>query len=149
MRREGPNHRLKGWFYPCSRPPNGLPPRSCVIYVERSRACSCLRQRSVFSRDPLSLSKPARHHRVKINKSSPQRVRAKLKLKKCSFSSPFFAGWNNSRGEKRSLCSELKEMQSVFVFIFRRLYPAIRARYSKTTIDREKDFENGEGGTWG
>lgn len=30
--------RLMGRFYLSSRPPNGLPPRSCVIYVKRALA---------------------------------------------------------------------------------------------------------------
>lgn len=44
------------------------------------------RQHSAFSRDPLSLPQPARHHRVEINKTSPGRVKAtSLKLKKGFF----------------------------------------------------------------
>lgn len=79
-RREG--ERLKGRFSPSSRPPNRLPPRSCVIYVERALACFCPRQQSAFSSDPLSLPQPARHHRVEINKSSGRVGAASLKLKK-------------------------------------------------------------------
>lgn len=88
--------RLKGRFYPSSRPPNGLPPRSCVIYVERALACFCPRHHSAFSRDLLCLPQPARHHRVEINESSPGRARAaSLKLKK-----DFLEGLNNNTGKK-------------------------------------------------
>lgn len=95
--------RLMGRFYPSSRPPNGLPPRSCVIYVKRALACFCPRQPSAFSRDPLSLPQPARHHMVEINKSSPERVRAaSLKLKK-DFFFFFQRGLNSSTGKKAAL----------------------------------------------
>lgn len=97
--------RLKGRFYPSSRPPNGLPPRSCVIYVERALACFCPRQLSAFSRDPLSLRQPARYHRVEINKSSPGRVRAaSFEIKTGFFFLLFFSvGLNNRTGKRRPL----------------------------------------------
>lgn len=87
--------RLMGRF--TSRPLNGLPPRSCVIYVRRALACFCPRQRGALSSDPLSLPQPARYHRVEMSKSSPERVRAtSLKLLLLSF----FESLNNSTGKK-------------------------------------------------
>lgn len=144
--RKGRDQRLRGRFYPSSRPPNGLPPRSCVIYVERALACFCPRQHSAFSRDPLSLPQPARHHRVEINKGSPGRVRAaSLKLRK-----DFLEGLNNSTGKKRPLRSELRQIRRYFIFIFRKPYPLIRDCYLKTTMDHEKngwgDFKWQSGG---
>lgn len=76
---------LKGGFYPSSRPPNGLPPRSCVIYVERALTCFCPGQQGAFSSDPLGLPKPARQHRVERNKSYSWRVRAASSRKNLSY----------------------------------------------------------------
>lgn len=136
-KKDGTRDRLKGRFYPSSRPPNGLPPRSCVIYVERALACFCPRQRSAFSRDPLSLPQPARHHRVEINKSSPGRVRAaSLKLKNDFF---FFLRITAALGKKQPLCPELKQIRRDFIFIFRKLCLLIRGCYLKTTMDHEKN----------
>ena len=140
MRKEGQNHRLKGWFYPSSRPPNGLPPCSCVIYVKRALACFCLRQHSAFSRDPLSLPQPARHHRVEINKGSPGRVRAvRLKWKKKRREKNVVEG----RGIWGAWITALKRglfalSWSNFTFIFRKLVPLIIGCYLKTAMGHER-----------
>lgn len=140
-----------GRFYPSSRPPNGLPPRSCVIYVKRALACFCPRQHSAFSRDPLSLPQPARHHRVEINKSSPGRVRAaSLKLKK-DFSFLFFCfvflyiyrekeSLNTSTGKKAASLPWAEADMKRFHFLFLGSSAClIRGCYLKTTMDHEKN----------
>lgn len=133
-----------GRFYPSSRPPNGLPPRSCVIYVKRALACFCPRQPSAFSRDPLSLPQPARHHMVEINKSSPERVRAaSLKLKK-DFFFFFQRGLNSSTGKKAALLPWAEaDTRGDFIFIFRKRCLLIRGCYLKTTMDHEKKWSGG------
>lgn len=125
-----------GRFHLSGRPPNGLPPRSCVIYVSRALApfFFCPRQWWSFSRDPLSLPPPARHHKVEINKSSPGWARA---LKKMLFF--FWRTWIASMGKKEAASlpraeALVKRLDS----IFRMLCLLITGWYLKITMEHEK-----------